>query len=154
VVSTDGSRADFSYFKCLENFVRKSFKEDADTFCMKYLRPRRRQAPPPDGGAAPGIPAEAPPSAAVETELGTPAPPEVPLSAAAETAQMTPASTAEAQQETLDSPASALGETPKPDSTGGAGILEKQPDPTPQASPDNGGILGKGPDSTTTSTNR
>lgn len=163
VVSTDGSRADFSYFKCLENFVRKSFKEDADTFCMKYLRPRRRQAPPADGGAAPGAPAEAPPSAAAETEQWTPVPPaEVPLSAAAETEQVTPASPSEVQQETLGSPASALEETPEPDSTGDAGIQEKQPDPTHPASPaaaapeeapeqdptDNGGILAKGPDST------
>ncbi|CAN6277580.1 unnamed protein product [Urochloa humidicola] len=120
VVSTDGSRNDFSYLKCLENFVRKNYKEDVDAFCMKYLRPRRRQAPPPaDGGAAPGAPAEAPSSIAAETEQGTPVPP------------------AEVPQETLGSPPSAPEETPKPDSTSDAGILEKQPDPTltPLASP-------------------
>ncbi|PUZ74086.1 hypothetical protein GQ55_1G036800 [Panicum hallii var. hallii] len=116
VVSTDGSRSDFSYFKCLENFVRKNYKEDADTFCMKYLRPRRRQAPPSDGGATPGAPAEAPPSTAAETEQGTPAPP------------------AEVPQETVGSPVAAPEETPNPDSSGDAGILEKQPDLTP-ASP-------------------
>ncbi|KAG2648561.1 DNA-directed RNA polymerase V subunit 1-like [Panicum virgatum] len=116
VVSKDGSRSDFSYLKCLENFVRKNYKEDVDAFCMKYLRPRRRQAPPADAGATPGIPAEAPPSTTAETEQGTPAPP------------------AEVQQETGGSPGAAPEETPKPDSTGDAGILEKQPDLTP-ASP-------------------
>ncbi|CAN6243084.1 unnamed protein product [Urochloa humidicola] len=154
VVSTDGSREDFSYLKCLENFVRKNCKENVDTLCMTYLRPRRRQAPPPaDGEAAPGAPAEAPLSTAAETEEGTPVPPaEVPVStaaeaeegtpaspaevppstaAAAETEQATPASPAEIPQDTLGSPASAPEETPKLDSTGDTVILEKQPDPTP-----------------------
>jgi len=116
VVSTDGSRSDFSYLKCLENFVRKNYKEDVDAFCMKYLRPRRRQARPADAVATPGIPAEAPPSTAAETEQGTPAPP------------------VEVPQEIGGSPGAAPEETPKPDSTGIVGILKKQPDLTP-ASP-------------------
>ncbi|CAN6230339.1 unnamed protein product [Urochloa humidicola] len=161
VVSTDGSCKDFSYLKCLENFVRKNCKENVDTLCMTYLRPRRRrQAPPPaDEGAVPDAPAEAPPSTAAENEQGTVVPPaevlvstaaeaeegtpasqaEVPLSteAAAETEQATPASPAEVPQDTLGSPASAPEETPKPDSTGDTVILEKQPDLTltPPASP-------------------
>ncbi|KAJ1277932.1 hypothetical protein BS78_04G040400 [Paspalum vaginatum] len=117
VVSTDGSHADFSYLKCLENFVRKNYTEDVDTFCMKYLRPRRRQAPP-AGGSAPGAPADAtPPTATEEAKQGTPAPP------------------AEVPQATLDSAAVASQETPNPDSTGDAGVLEKQPDLTPAAAP-------------------
>ncbi|CAL5023974.1 unnamed protein product [Urochloa decumbens] len=178
VVSTDGSREDFSYLKCLENFVRKNSKENVDTLCTTYLRPRRRQAlppppplPPADGGAAPDAPAEAP-STAAETEQGTPIPPaevplstaaeaeqgtpaspaevllstaaaaeteqatptspaDVPLSTAAETEQATPTSPSEVPHDSLGSPASAPEETPMADSTSDAGILEKQPDPTP-----------------------
>ncbi|PWZ27865.1 DNA-directed RNA polymerase V subunit 1 [Zea mays] len=143
VVSTDGSQADFSYLKCLENFVRKSYTEDADTFCMKYLRPRRRQAPPADVGTASGAPDEVPPSTAAETEQGTP-----------------PAPQAEVPQETWGSPAVPLeGGThiAGPDSTGDAVILGEQHDLTP-ASPavapqvasepdttDGTGLLGKAP---------
>lgn len=138
VVSTDGSHADFSYLKCLENFVRKNYTEDVDTFCMKYLRPRRRQ--PPAGGTAAGAPAEAPPPTAAETEQGTPAPP------------------AEVPQATLGSPTAAPQEAPKPDSTGAAGVLEEQPDlipastvAAPQEAPEpdsigNAGVLEKQPD--------
>nr|CAD1827415.1 unnamed protein product [Ananas comosus var. bracteatus] len=38
VVSCDGSRADFSYLKCMENFVRSNFAENADSFTRKYFR--------------------------------------------------------------------------------------------------------------------
>ncbi|XP_066321217.1 DNA-directed RNA polymerase V subunit 1-like [Miscanthus floridulus] len=118
VVSTDGTQADFSYLKCLENFVRKNYTEDVDSFCMKYLRPRRRQAPPLDVGTAPGAPAEVPPSTAAETEQGTPALP------------------AEVPQETLGSPAVALEGThsPRPDPTDDTGLLGKETDLAP-ASP-------------------
>ena len=85
---------------------------------MKYLRPRRRQAPPPDVGTAPGTPAEVPPSTAAETEQGTPAPP------------------AEVPQETLGSPAVALEGThnPRTDPTDDTELLGKDSDLTP-ASP-------------------
>ncbi|KAL6629149.1 hypothetical protein ACP70R_028914 [Stipagrostis hirtigluma subsp. patula] len=129
VVSTDGTCSDFSYLKCLENFVRKNYPEHAESICMKYIRRRRRvQAPEADGGTAAGTPAEAPQSTdAVETEQGTPAPPETLAPAAATPPQETPAS-----------PSAALKETPKPDdSTGDAGILGQEPDPAaPQETPE------------------
>uniref|UniRef100_A0A0A9CV57 Uncharacterized protein n=1 Tax=Arundo donax TaxID=35708 RepID=A0A0A9CV57_ARUDO len=129
VVSTDGSRSDFSYLKCMENFVRKNYTEDVDTFCMKYLRPRRRQAPAADGGTAPGTSAEVPQSTTAETEQGTPALPETQVGTPAppETQVETPAPPDAIPQETL--------ETPEPDSTADAGILGKGPDPTPAAAP-------------------
>ncbi|CAA7395009.1 unnamed protein product [Spirodela intermedia] len=37
VVSSDGSSADFSYLKCMENFVRKTYPEIAEPFCGKYF---------------------------------------------------------------------------------------------------------------------
>lgn len=43
VVSSDGSRADFSYIKCMENFVRHNFPEHADSFSRKYFRKRRAE---------------------------------------------------------------------------------------------------------------
>lgn len=119
--------------------MRKNYTENVDTFCMKYIRPRRRQAPLPDVGTAPGAPVEVPPSTAAETEQGTPAPP------------------AEVPQETLGSPAVALEGThnPRPDPTNDTGLLRKEPDLTP-ASPvaapqeapepdptDDTGLLGK-----------
>ncbi|XP_062224054.1 DNA-directed RNA polymerase V subunit 1-like [Phragmites australis] len=114
VVSTDGSRSDFSYLKCMENFVRKNYTEDVDSFCAKYLRPRRKQAPAADGGTSPGTSAEAPPSTAAETEQGTPALPETQLG--------TPAPPDAIPQETLASPAAAPQDNPKPDSTGDTGM--------------------------------
>lgn len=40
VVSSDGSREDFSYLKCMENFVRETYPEIAEAFCSKYFRKR------------------------------------------------------------------------------------------------------------------
>lgn len=115
---------------------------------MKYLRPRRRQAPPPpDVGTAPGAEAELPLSTAADTEQGTPAPP------------------AEVPQETLGSPAVALEGThsPRPDPVDNTDLLGKEPDLTP-ASPsaapeeapepdptDDTGLQGKEPDLTPSS---
>ncbi|XP_062218221.1 DNA-directed RNA polymerase V subunit 1-like [Phragmites australis] len=114
VVSTDGSRSDFSYLKCMENFVRKNYTEDVDSFCTKYLRPRRRQAPAADGGMAPR-------STTAETEQGTLAPPETQLQTPAPPAATPP-------PETPASPVAAPQEIPNPDSTGDAGILSMGPD--------------------------
>ncbi|GAU37621.1 hypothetical protein TSUD_365410 [Trifolium subterraneum] len=55
VVLKDGKKEDFSYRKCLENLVRKTFPETAESFCGKYFRkpqPRvkRDQTPNPAGG--------------------------------------------------------------------------------------------------------
>ena len=85
---------------------------------MKYLRPRRRQAPPPDVGTAPGALTEVTLPTAAETEQGTPAPP------------------AEVPQETLGSPAVALegAHSPRPDPTDDTGLLGKETDLAP-ASP-------------------
>ncbi|WCJ39088.1 DNA-directed RNA polymerase V subunit 1, partial [Euphorbia peplus] len=47
VVSTDGSKTDFSYRKCLENYVRGKYSELADEFIPKYFtKPRPRSQPP------------------------------------------------------------------------------------------------------------
>ena len=106
---------------------------------MKYLRPRRWQAPPPDVGTAPGALTEVTLSTAAETEQGTPAPP------------------AEVPQETLGSPAVALegSHNPRTEPTDNTELLGKEPDLTP-ASPaaapqeapepdptDDTGLLGK-----------
>ncbi|KAJ1287231.1 hypothetical protein BS78_03G415000 [Paspalum vaginatum] len=38
VASSDGSSSDFSYKKCLENFIRIHYPEAADSFCRKYFK--------------------------------------------------------------------------------------------------------------------
>ncbi|KAI6670294.1 hypothetical protein NL676_005179 [Syzygium grande] len=43
VVSTDGSRIDFSYRKCLENFVKTKYPDAADLFIGKYFRRPRSE---------------------------------------------------------------------------------------------------------------
>ncbi|KAL5733955.1 hypothetical protein ACOSP7_031816 [Xanthoceras sorbifolium] len=40
VVSTDGLRQDFSYRKCLDNFIRGKYPDLADEFLAKYFKPR------------------------------------------------------------------------------------------------------------------
>jgi len=37
VVSTDGAKQDFSYRKCLENFIRNKFPDKGDGFNQKYF---------------------------------------------------------------------------------------------------------------------
>ena len=39
VVSTDGLRQDFSYRKCLDNFVREKYPDLAEEFLSKYFTP-------------------------------------------------------------------------------------------------------------------
>ncbi|KAL6888501.1 hypothetical protein ACP4OV_009527 [Aristida adscensionis] len=129
VVSTDGSCSDFSYLKCLENFVRKNYPEHADSICTKYIRSRRRVR-----AAEAETPAEGPQSTAVETEQGIPAPSETPAPVAA-------------------AATTALQDTPKPDdSTWNVGIVGKEPDPAaPQETPEpytmgDAGFMGNAPD--------
>uniref|UniRef100_A0A0D9YKG5 DNA-directed RNA polymerase subunit n=1 Tax=Oryza glumipatula TaxID=40148 RepID=A0A0D9YKG5_9ORYZ len=38
VMSSDGSRKDFSYKKCLENYIRAQYPDAADSFCRKYFK--------------------------------------------------------------------------------------------------------------------
>ncbi|TKW05000.1 hypothetical protein SEVIR_7G147000v4 [Setaria viridis] len=38
VASSDGSSSDFSYKKCLENFIRIHYPDSADSFCRKYFK--------------------------------------------------------------------------------------------------------------------
>ncbi|XP_030470027.1 DNA-directed RNA polymerase V subunit 1 [Syzygium oleosum] len=57
VVSTDGSRIDFSYRKCLENFVKTKYPDAADLFIGKYFR-RPRSEGKREQSVAPEEPAE------------------------------------------------------------------------------------------------
>lgn len=41
VVSCDGTSTDFSYLKCMDNFVKEIFPEHAESFNRKYFRRRR-----------------------------------------------------------------------------------------------------------------
>ncbi|PWA86646.1 nuclear RNA polymerase D1B [Artemisia annua] len=46
VVSTDGRKEDFSYIKCLQNFVIRKYPDKGDEFISKYLKkPRPRHRP-------------------------------------------------------------------------------------------------------------
>ncbi|XP_050231385.1 DNA-directed RNA polymerase V subunit 1 [Mercurialis annua] len=86
VVSTDGSQQDFSYRKCLENFLKVKYPDLAEEFTGKYFKPRQR-------GLQPQTPtAETPqPTPASESTQPTPASgstqPQTPI---AETPQQTP----------------------------------------------------------------
>uniref|UniRef100_A0A0D9VCB6 DNA-directed RNA polymerase subunit n=1 Tax=Leersia perrieri TaxID=77586 RepID=A0A0D9VCB6_9ORYZ len=116
VVSSDGTRSDFSYLKCMENHVRKTYTEHGDSFCKKYFKRRRDQPPAIDGATTPGTPAgAAQSSAAVETAQGT--------------SQQT-------QPEDATPPGATPQETPAPPSA----TLQETP-----ASPADAGLLGKGP---------
>lgn len=42
VVSEDGSRSDFSYLKCMENFVKGRYPDHAESFCRKFFRRRNK----------------------------------------------------------------------------------------------------------------
>ncbi|KAJ6704823.1 DNA-DIRECTED RNA polymerase V SUBUNIT 1 [Salix purpurea] len=51
IVSTDGCKQDFSYRKCLENFIKGKYPDLADDFVAKYFarRGNRQRTPAPDG---------------------------------------------------------------------------------------------------------
>ncbi|WVZ56044.1 hypothetical protein U9M48_006630 [Paspalum notatum var. saurae] len=38
VASSDGSSSDFSYKKCLKNFIRIHYPDVGDSFCIKYFK--------------------------------------------------------------------------------------------------------------------
>jgi hypothetical protein len=70
-VSSDGSSVDFSYKKCLENFVKQKYPEHGESFCAKYFKKPRRNPPNADGSQ----PAETPTQ---PTDGQTPQLPETP----------------------------------------------------------------------------
>jgi DNA-directed RNA polymerase-5 subunit 1 len=143
VVSSDGTQTDFSYNKCMDNYVRKTYAEEhAELVSRMYFMKRNRdQAPAPaaDGATAPMTPAEASQSTLAEASQATPAHDaqlETPASpSATQQETQTPAPPGEtASQETPASPsATTRQETPeaaappvdkwaeKPDSAWGAG---------------------------------
>lgn len=41
VVSTDGRKEDFSYRKCLDNFIKSKYPDIAEPFLAKYFRKPR-----------------------------------------------------------------------------------------------------------------
>lgn len=41
VVSTDGRKEDFSYRKCLDNFIKNKYPDVAEAFLAKYFRKPR-----------------------------------------------------------------------------------------------------------------
>ncbi|ONK65887.1 uncharacterized protein A4U43_C06F2000 [Asparagus officinalis] len=53
VVSKDGSRADFSYIKCMENFIKGSYPDLAESFNRKFFRRRRSEQPSNNDGQKP-----------------------------------------------------------------------------------------------------
>ncbi|XBI44264.1 hypothetical protein VPH35_108919 [Triticum aestivum] len=60
VVSSDGTHTDFSYNKCMDNYVRKNYAEHAELICgMHFKKCNRDQPPAVDGGAAPATEAKA-----------------------------------------------------------------------------------------------
>ncbi|XP_044951357.1 DNA-directed RNA polymerase V subunit 1 isoform X1 [Hordeum vulgare subsp. vulgare] len=96
VVSSDGTQTDFSYIKCMDNYVRKNHEEHAELICEMHFKKRNRDRPPVvDGGAAPpteagasqptpgerleaalpGPPPGTPPPSAITQQEGTPASP-------------------------------------------------------------------------------
>ncbi|XP_051186428.1 DNA-directed RNA polymerase V subunit 1 isoform X2 [Lolium perenne] len=113
VVSSDGTQTDFSYIKCLDNYVRKSYAEEpAELVSQMYFQRRNRDRAPAE--ASQPTPAENSQATPQEVQLETPAP-------LAETSQATPheaqleapAPLAEtASQEALASPSATQQETP------------------------------------------
>uniref|UniRef100_A0ACD5V8S4 Uncharacterized protein n=1 Tax=Avena sativa TaxID=4498 RepID=A0ACD5V8S4_AVESA len=138
VVSSDGTQTDFSYNKCMDNYVRKTYAEEhAELVSRMYFMKRNRDQAPAlaaDGATAPATPAEASQSTLAEASQATPAQDaqrETPASPSAtqqappgETAsQETPASpSATTQQETPEAAAPPVDQwAVKPDSAWGAG---------------------------------
>uniref|UniRef100_A0A8R7URE5 Uncharacterized protein n=1 Tax=Triticum urartu TaxID=4572 RepID=A0A8R7URE5_TRIUA len=60
VVSSDGTHTDFSYNKCMDNYVRKKYAEHAELICRMHFKKCNRDRPAAvDGGAAPVTEAKA-----------------------------------------------------------------------------------------------
>ncbi|KAM0861018.1 hypothetical protein ACQ4PT_046172 [Festuca glaucescens] len=102
VVSSDGTQTDFSYIKCLDNYVRKSYAEEpAELVSQMYFQRRNRDRAPAE--ASQPIPAETSQPTPQEAQLETPAP------LAGTASQEALASPSATQQET---PAATPRETP------------------------------------------
>ncbi|KAI8571577.1 hypothetical protein RHMOL_Rhmol01G0130900 [Rhododendron molle] len=43
IVSVDGRKEDFSYLKCLENFIKGKYPDRAEAFIGKYFKKHRSQ---------------------------------------------------------------------------------------------------------------
>jgi DNA-directed RNA polymerase-5 subunit 1 len=114
VVSSDGTQTDFSYIKCLDNYVRKSYAEEpAELVSQMYFQRRNRDR----------APAEASQPTLAETSQATP-----------QEAQLeTPAPLAEtASQEALASPSATQQETPAATPQETPAATETAPAATPQ----------------------
>ncbi|KAM0856622.1 hypothetical protein ACQ4PT_049017 [Festuca glaucescens] len=73
VVSSDGTQIDFSYIKCLDNYVRKSYAEEpAELVSQMYFQRRNRDRAPAE--ASQPTPAETSQLTPQEAQLETPAP--------------------------------------------------------------------------------
>lgn len=46
IVSTDGRKEEFSYKKCLQNFLREKYPDKANKFIPKYFKPNQPQPQP------------------------------------------------------------------------------------------------------------
>jgi DNA-directed RNA polymerase-5 subunit 1 len=113
VVSSDGTQTDFSYIKCLDNYVRKSYAEEpAELVSQMYFQRRNRDRAPAE--ASQPTPAENSQATPQEAQLETPAPLAETSQATPHEAQLeTPAPLAEtASQEALASPSATQQETP------------------------------------------
>ncbi|KAF7083625.1 hypothetical protein CFC21_087393 [Triticum aestivum] len=101
VVSSDGTQTDFSYIKCMDNYVRKNHEEHAELICEMHFKKRNRDRPAAvDGAAAPAT--EAAPCEDLEATLPGPPPGTPPPTAI--TQQETPASPAAAPEDDLPLP--------------------------------------------------
>ncbi|CAM0946849.1 unnamed protein product [Alopecurus aequalis] len=129
VVSSDGTPTDFSYIKCMDNYVRKNYAEEhAELVSRMYFTKRNPDRAPgaADGGAAAAAatPDGASQSAPAETSQAAPAQEEAPAPPAETASQETPTSPSATQQE--ETPVATSQETPsatpaeKPDSAWGA----------------------------------
>ncbi|XP_048537940.1 DNA-directed RNA polymerase V subunit 1-like [Triticum urartu] len=106
VVSSDGTQTDFSYIKCMDNYVRKNHEEHAELICEMHFKKRNRDRPPTvDGGAAPATEAGASqPAPGEDLEAALPGPPPGTPPPSAITQQETPASPAAAPEDDLPLP--------------------------------------------------
>ncbi|KAK1614973.1 hypothetical protein QYE76_020490 [Lolium multiflorum] len=114
VVSSDGTQTDFSYIKCLDNYVRKSYAEEsAELVSQMYFQRRNRDRAPAE--ASQPTPAETSQATPQEAQLETPDPlaetaAQEALASPSATQQETPAAT---PQETLAATETAPAATPQ-----------------------------------------
>nr|XP_040247987.1 DNA-directed RNA polymerase V subunit 1 isoform X2 [Aegilops tauschii subsp. strangulata] len=106
VVSSDGTQTDFSYIKCMDNYVRKNHEEHAELICEMHFKKRNRDRPPTvDGAAAPATEAGASqPAPGEDLEAALPGPPPGTPPPTAITQHETPASPAAAPEDDLPLP--------------------------------------------------